>query len=122
MCACRLTVVGGFLALVCFSAVNAGDGRLPKDAVKCFGTDRFRSGDGILSFACSPDGKYLASGNSNDVVRHVGRERPAGTNFQGAMGVGAGVFARQQVPGDRGPIRTCGCGMSKRVPKSTWES
>ena len=32
---------------------------------------RFVTGDEILSLACSPDGKYLASGGRNDMVRYA---------------------------------------------------
>jgi WD40 repeat protein len=48
---------------------SLGDKLPHKDALKRFGTVRFRSGDGILSLAYSPDGRYLASGSRNDVVR-----------------------------------------------------
>ncbi len=62
-----LTVLVALLALL--SPANAGDDPLPFGAIKRFGTVRFRTGDNILSLTYSPDGKHLACGGQNDVVR-----------------------------------------------------
>jgi WD40 repeat protein len=67
----RLTVMGLFFALTWLSLDrrSAAQESLPKGALQRIGAARFRTGDGILSLAYSADGKYLASGGRNDVVR-----------------------------------------------------
>src|SRR6516225_1706205 len=43
--------------------------RLPTGAIQRIGTARFRHGSNIQCLAYSPDGKTLAAGGGNDVVR-----------------------------------------------------
>src|SRR5437870_11778009 len=71
----------------------ADDDPLPKDALSRVGTVRFRTGDGILCLAYSPDGKTIASGGRNDPVRLWNAETGELIRTLAEHGVWAGAFS-----------------------------